>query len=293
MGVFAPRSCQVIVAFIGILKAGLAYLPFDTTTPHNRIKTILSSLKGRTIVLTGLVSSVPSSGNNIEFVKISDILEGHIATPELLRKPPSHDGITATSLAYVMFTSGSTRRPKGVMVEHRGIVRLVKGGNMAGHLPKRTVMAHLTRIAFDNSTWEIYAALLTGGTLVCVDAATVLDCSAITQTFVREQVRSTMLTPALLKQYLIGCPDAIAALEMMCIQGEKVIVEDMFLAKQLSGGTAINAYGPTENTVTSTFFVVDDAEPCTNGVPIGFSISNSGVHVMDSKQRLVPLGVIG
>jgi hypothetical protein len=192
-----------------------------------------------------------------------------------------------------MFTSGSTGRPKGVMVEHRGIVRLVKGSNMAEHLPRRTVMAHLTSIAFDNSTWEIYAALLTGGTLVCVDATTVLDCSAITQTFTREQVRSTMLTPALLKQYLVGCPDAIAVLKMMCIQGEKAIVEDMFLAKQLSGGTVINAYGPTENTVTSSFFVVDDAEPCTNGVPIGCPISNSGVHVMDSKQRPVLLGVIG
>jgi amino acid adenylation domain-containing protein len=293
VGVFAPRSCQVIIAFIGILKAGLAYLPFDTTTPHNRIKTILSSLKGRTVVLTGSVALVPSSGNNIEFVKISDILEGPAATPELLDEPCAQEQITPTNLAYVMFTSGSTGRPKGVMVEHRGIVRLVKGSNMAEHLPRRTVMAHLTSIAFDNSTWEIYAALLTGGTLVCVDATTVLDCSAITQTFTREQVQSTMLTPALLKQYLVGCPDAIAVLKMMCIQGEKAIVEDMFLAKQLSGGTVINAYGPTENTVTSSFFVVDDAEPCTNGVPIGCPISNSGVHVMDSKQRPVLLGVIG
>ncbi|SPJ79465.1 uncharacterized protein FTOL_07856 [Fusarium torulosum] len=293
VGVFAPRSCQAIIAFIGILKAGLAYLPFDTATPHNRIKTILSSLKGRTIVLVGLVASVPSIGTNVQLINISYILERPTATPGLLQEPSTHEEITATSLAYVMFTSGSTGRPKGVMIEHRGIVRLVKGGNMAKYLPRRTVMAHLTSIAFDNSTWEIYAALLTGGTLVCVDAATVLDYSAITQTFIREQVQSTMLTPALLKQYLIGCPDAIAVLEMMCIQGEKAMVEDMFMAKQLSGGTVINAYGPTENTVTSSFFIIDDAEPCTNGVPIGRPMSNSGVHVMDSKQRLVPLGVIG
>ncbi|EGU72901.1 hypothetical protein FOXB_16587 [Fusarium oxysporum f. sp. conglutinans Fo5176] len=293
VGVFAARSCQVIITFIGVLKACLAYLPFDTKTPHDRMKTILSSIKGRTIVLVGSVVPVPTFESDAQFIKISDILENSARAPGPLQESSTYENITATNLAYVMFTSGSTGRPKGVMVEHRGIVRLVKGCNMAEHLPRHTIMAHLTSIAFDNSTWEIYAPLLTGGTLVCIDAATVLDCSAVAEIFIREKVQSAMLTPALLKQYLIGCPDAIAAMEMMCIQGEKANVEDMFLAHQLSGGTVINAYGPTENTVTSSFFVLRNLEPCTNGVPIGRPISNSGAHIMDSKQRLVPLGVIG
>ncbi|KAM0229866.1 hypothetical protein ACHAP5_011536 [Fusarium lateritium] len=293
VGVFAPRSCQVIVAFIGILKAGLVYLPFDTTTPHDRMKNILSSIKGQTVILTGPADSVPSFGNDARLAKISDILESSSESSGPLEEPWTHENITPNSLAYIMFTSGSTGRPKGVMAEHRGIVRLVNGCNMAKHLPRQTVMAHLTSIAFDNSTWEIYAPLLTGGTVVCIDATTVLDCRAIADVFIRERIQSAMLTPALLKQYLIGCRDAIAVLEMMCIQGEKAIVEDMFLARQVSGGTVINAYGPTENTVTSSFFVLNDLNPCTNGVPIGSPISNSGVHVMDSEQRLVPLGVIG
>lgn len=293
VGVFAPRSCQTIAAFMGILKAGLAYLPFDTTTPYGRMETILSSIEGHTIVLVGTGISPPTIKGCAKFVQLSDIVEEFNQSTEGLQEMTTYDNIAASRLAYVMFTSGSTGRPKGVMVEHRGIVRLVKGCNMAEYLPQHTTMAHVTSIAFDNSTWEIYAPLLNGGTLVCIDSASVLDCGALSRVFLRERVQSVMLTPALLKQYLIGCPEAIAVLEMMCIQGEKADVEDMVLARRLSGGTVINAYGPTENTVTSTFFVLSDQESCVNGVPIGQPLSNSGAYVMDVNQKLVPLGVLG
>jgi non-ribosomal peptide synthetase component F len=142
-------------------------------------------------------------------------------------------------------------------------------------------MAYLTSIAFDNSIWEIFAPLLNGGTLVRINPSTVLDSTALGEVFTREGVQLTMLTPALLKQYLNGNPDVLAVLEIMCIQGEKADVEDMLKARQLSGGTVINAYGPTENTVTSTFFVLIDEESYTNGVPIGRALSSSSALVMD------------
>ena len=291
VGVFASRSSQTIVAFMGILKAGLAYLPFDTATPHGRMETILSSIKGSKIVLVGSYVQVPPIKEEVQFVQLSDILGNQDTNKS--EGPRKFSSSRATSLAYVMFTSGSTGLPKGVMVEHRGIVRLVKGCNMATYLPKYTTMAHLTSIGFDNSTWEIYGPLLNGGTLVCIDPTTVLDCIAIGRVFIQEGVQSAMLTPSLLKQYLIGYPDAIATLEMLCVQGEKADVEDMFLAQKLSNSTVINAYGPTENSVTSTFFVLNDSASCTNGVPIGQPLSNSGAYVMDVNQRIVPLGVIG
>ncbi|KAL9637232.1 MAG: hypothetical protein Q9164_002318 [Protoblastenia rupestris] len=293
VGVFAHRSCETIVAFMGILKANLAYLPFDNTTPAGRMETILSSIQGHNIILVGSGVRLPKIKGDREFVLITDILDNHDKDIINSPKPKVWAAPSATSLAYVMFTSGSTGQPKGVMVEHRGIVRLVKGCNMAGYLPNPTTMAHLTSIAFDNSTWEIYAALLNGGTLICIDATKVLDCSALGRIFAQERILSAMITPALLKQHLMGHPDTIAQLDMLCVQGERANTEDMFLALKLTEGTIINAYGPTENSVTSTFFALSDSECCTNGVPIGSPISNSGAHVMDVNQRLVPPGVIG
>ncbi|KAI9701811.1 MAG: hypothetical protein M1836_001155 [Candelina mexicana] len=293
VGVFAHRSCQAIVAFLGILKANLAYLPFDVTTPVGRMETILSSIEGHKIILAGSDVRLPNIQGDLEFVRITDILTNDdkgIVDP---RKPDVRTAPSATSLAYVMFTSGSTGQPKGVLVEHRGIVRLIKGCNMANYLPNPTTMAHLTSIAFDNSTWEIYAALLNGGTLICIDATNVLDCSALGRVFAREGVLSAMITPALLKQHLMGRPDTIAQLDMLCVQGERANPEDMLLALKLTEGTVINAYGPTENSVTSTFFALSASEYCINGVPIGSALSNSGAYVMDVNQHPVPLGVIG
>ncbi|KAH8662495.1 hypothetical protein BX600DRAFT_382509 [Xylariales sp. PMI_506] len=308
VGVLAPRSCQTIVAFMGILKANLAYLPFDTKMPPGRMETILSSIDGQTIILVGSQVRIPSiKGSNAQMFRIRDILDGQNSSsasesvssatiPPLneLRRP------SATSLAYVMFTSGSTGQPKGVMVEHRGIVRLVKDNIMAECLPTGgyTVMAHLTSIAFDNSTWEIYAALLNGGTLICIDNTTVLDPSAMERVFASNNVNAAMFTPALLKQHLIAKSASISQLNMLCVQGERASPEDMITAQRLMGpgGMVINAYGPTENTVTSTFFVMPqqiENFSAINGIPIGRTISNSGAYVMDSEQQLVPLGVIG
>ncbi|CAG8962038.1 hypothetical protein HYFRA_00005080 [Hymenoscyphus fraxineus] len=293
VGVLAPRSCQTIVAFIGILKANLAYLPFDTTTPSGRMATILSSIECRKIILVGSDVRIPTTHEDVEFVSITDVLNDHDQVPGNFRQIEASANPSPTSLAYVMFTSGSTGRPKGVMVEHRGIVRLVKGSNMADYLPECATMAHLTSIAFDNSTWEIYAPLLNGGTLICIDATTVLDSRLLGRVFAQDGVQSAMLTPTLLKEHLIENPNTIAALDMLCVQGERANIEDMQMALKLTGGTVINAYGPTENSVTSTFFVFSALECCNNGVPIGRALSNSGAYVMDKNQQLVPLGVIG
>jgi amino acid adenylation domain-containing protein len=292
VGVFAHRSCQTIIAFMGIIKANLAYLPFDARTPPGRMQTILSSIDHHMIVLIGSNVKSPNIKGDVEFVRITDILHSQASDILDFRQL---DWPVATSLAYVMFTSGSTGRPKGVMVEHRGIVRLVKGSNMAEYLPKFTTMAHLTSIAFDNSTWEIFGPLLNGGTLACINTTTVLDGSALGKVFAQEKVQSAMLTPALLKQHLKLNPDTIAILDMLCVQGEKADIDDMLMAKHTMEGTVINAYGPTENSVTSTFFALPDSrlEYYANGVPIGQALHNSGAYVMDTNRKLVPLGVMG
>ncbi len=285
IGVFAPRSCETIVAFLGILKANLAYLPLDVNMPLGRLESILSTIQGNKLVLLGAGVAVPAIQlKDVEFLAIAAAQgqqDAALPTP------------SATSLAYVMFTSGSTGRPKGVMVEHRGIVRLVKDTNVASKSQAAAPIAHIANLGFDAATWEIYAALLNGGSLICIDHMTVLDTPSLTQVFQRETIRAVMFTPALLKRCLASSPEIVSGLNLLIAAGDRVDSHDVIYARKFFQGDILNAYGPTENATFSTIYRFRQSDSNVNGVPIGQTISNSGALVMDSRQCLVPLGVMG
>ncbi|KAL7780672.1 hypothetical protein CFE70_010697 [Pyrenophora teres f. teres 0-1] len=294
VGVFASRSCEAIVAFLGILKANLAYLPFDVKIPRKRMEDILSSLPGHRIILVGVGAQPPSTErSNIELVGIREALDEQTKTKAGKHTLAVCSGPSATSLAYVKFTSGSTDMPKGVMAEHRGIVRLVRDNNLVQHLPDSPVMAHMANLAFDASTWEIYGTLLCGGTLVCIDAAMVLDAEAMLQTSHQHNIKTAFIATSLFRAYAEQSPALIARLEMVCVGGERMHEHDLVVAREYLAGKFMHVYGPTENTTFSTTFLVSKNEQYTNGVPIGRALSNSGAYVMDSGLRLVPLGVVG
>lgn len=289
VAVLAPRSCETIVALLAILKANLAYLPLDVNVPVGRLDNILSAVQGDKLVFLGAGVTPPALQlEDVSFRHITQVLneQGQLFTGAL----PTP---TASSLAYVMFTSGSTGKPKGVQVEHRGIVRLVRETNVASKTQSSGNIAHVANLAFDAATWEIYAALLNGGTLVCIDYMTVVDPVTLGQVLQREAVRSCMLTPALLKQCLANAPSALSGLELLFAAGDRLDPRDAAQAKSIIKGDLVNAYGPTENTTFSTIYKVPVNEKCVNGMPIGVAISNSGAFVMDPEQRLVPPGVMG
>ncbi|KAK4502054.1 hypothetical protein PRZ48_007865 [Zasmidium cellare] len=290
VGVLAPRSCQTIVAFLGILKANLAYVPLDIEAPAGRVEGILSAFEGEKLILLGADTQAPDTcKDGTEFVRISEAVDSgdqeHVQATAI---QPS-----ATSLAYVMFTSGSTGKPKGVMIEHRGVVRLVKQTNVLSELPSALAVAHLFNIAFDLSVWELYAALLNGGTVVCIDSATKQDPNALAQVFTSERIQAAMLPPALLKTCLANTPDMFKGLAAFYNGADRFDRHDAISVRRLVPGRVVNAYGPTENSALSTVYDVRKDDTLTNGVPIGHAISNSGAYVMDAHQNLVPLGVMG
>ncbi|KAL7780635.1 hypothetical protein CFE70_010660 [Pyrenophora teres f. teres 0-1] len=292
VGVFASRSCEAIVAFLGILKANLAYLPFDVKIPRKRMDIILSTLPEDRIVLVGAeLQPLECQATGVEFVRIGDTLRA--GDKSSLHTVTVCSGPSATSLAYVMFTSGSTGMPKGVMVEHRGIVRLVRDNNLQQHVPATPTMSHMTNLAFDVSTWEIYACILNGGTLVCVDAATVVDAEAVLQIHRQHAVKTAFMTPSLFRSYILQAPALFTGLDMLCVGGEAVHPADLVAAKQYLTGKFVNGYGPTENTTFSATFLISPEGQYANGIPIGRALSNSGAFVMDAKLQLVPLGVVG
>jgi non-ribosomal peptide synthetase component F len=283
VGVLAPRSCQTIVAFLGILKASLAYLPLDVNVPAARVSAILSAVAGHKLVLLGSDVPLPALElPDVELVRIGDVLgrrqangvNGSAFPAGANGAGDAHATPSPTSLAYAIFTSGSTGQPKGVMVEHRSIVRLVKQSNVVAKLRPAAAVAHLSNIAFDASMWEVYAALLNGGTLVCIDYLTSLDTTALGSVFTREQIRASMLPPALLKQCLDNNPAALKGLELLFVAGDRFDGHDAIEAQKLVPTGIFNAYGPTENTILSTIYNVGSNELFVNGVPIGQAGTN-------------------
>ncbi|EFQ85116.1 hypothetical protein PTT_20015, partial [Pyrenophora teres f. teres 0-1] len=126
-------------------------------------------------------------------------------------------------------------------------------------------MAHMTNLTFDVSTWEIYACLLHGGTLVCVDSATVLDAEAVLQLYRQHHVKTAFVTPSLFRSYTMQAPTLFTGLDMLCVGGEAVHLADLRAAEQYLTGKFVNGYGPTENTTFSTTFLVSKNEQYTNG----------------------------
>ncbi|KAF2462698.1 AMP-binding-domain-containing protein, partial [Lindgomyces ingoldianus] len=214
-------------------------------------------------------------------------IKGHAVTTTKL---PS---TSATNLAYVIFTSGSTGKPKGVMIEHRSVIRLVKNSNVVSRLPQNAQIAHLSNLAFDASTWEIYAALLNGGTIICIDYFTSVDVKALRTVFAKEHICATMLPPALLKQVLAISPDMLRDVDLLFVAGDRLEGQDAVKAQALVPEGVYNAYGPTENAVLSTIYNVRQGDQFVGSVPIGRPVSNSGAFVMDRQQQLVSGGVIG
>ncbi|RBR23809.1 uncharacterized protein FIESC28_03425 [Fusarium coffeatum] len=293
VGVLAPRSCEAIVAIIGILKANLAYLPFDVKSPSARLNDILSGLPGPTIVLLGSNVPVPELEVPVlEFVRVADAVEqGDTDTLNDLAHTDTSNP-TATSLAYVLFTSGSTGRPKGVMVEHRVIVRLMTS-NIIPDFPVQPRSAHMFNIAFDGATYEIFFTLLNGGTLVCIDYMTTLDVKALQDVFIKEQINAACMAPALLKLYLTDARDALRGLDFLMAAGDRFDGQDAIEAQSLVRGQCYNGYGPTENGIMSTRYPIAVDDSFINGVPIGIAVNNSGAYVTDLNQQLVGVGVMG
>ncbi|GLA93303.1 putative NRPS-like protein biosynthetic cluster [Aspergillus tubingensis] len=200
---------------------------------------------------------------------------------------------TPKSLAYVMFTSGSTGQPKGVMIEHRAVVSRVKGCDLLKKEVTAKPFAHISSIAFDAAVWEIYTPLLNGGTVICIDSVTITDFEAFSNVLHAEGIRVALITPALLKQLLTDSSALFSQLHTLVVGGDRADPQDMIKARELVQCDVINAYGPTENTVISTFYRLAEGDGYHNGVPIGQAGPNSGAYVVDQQLCPVPPGVIG
>ncbi|MEA2984725.1 MAG: hypothetical protein QOD94_979, partial [Alphaproteobacteria bacterium] len=282
------RSVELIVAVLGILKAGAAYAPLDPAMPRERLEYMLSDTRARVMLTQRKLIDLGLSVLPIPMVALDDPgSPAWSAGSENLDAVPKPE-----NLAYVTYTSGSTGRPKGVMVEHRSVVRLVKDTNYCAFGPTE-VFLQLAPITFDASTFEIWGALLNGGRLIVMppeppsleDLGRVIRDQGVTTLWLTAGLFHVMVEQRLqdlqpLRQLLAG-GDALSPWHV------RQVVEK-FPALRL-----INGYGPTENTTFSCCHAFNAREAVPDPVPIGRPISNTRVYILDSELQAVPIGKAG
>ncbi|GAA4855998.1 amino acid adenylation domain-containing protein [Saccharopolyspora rosea] len=270
VGVCGGRSLDALVAFLGILKAGAAYVPLDDALPPARLQAMCDDAGVRTaVVLPGSPCRLRRLRTRVDF--------GPAAGPE---HHAEADPPAATDCAYVMFTSGSTGRPKPVAIPHRGVVRLAHadvGGSRPAH---RDRVLHGYGLSSDASSIEIWSALLNGACLVLVDRDELLSPVALGARIRADRITVAYLTTSVFHHVARTAPEALRDLRFGSAGGEAM---DPHLARAVLDAcprtTVVNFYGPTENTVVSTGHVVRPLAEDAATVPIGRPIQNSSCHV--------------
>ncbi|MDP2320780.1 MAG: amino acid adenylation domain-containing protein [Acidobacteriota bacterium] len=282
VGLCVQRGPDLLPALLGALEAGAAYVPLDLSFPAERLAFMLEN-SGAALVLTE--RGVPENlrerlGVTVPVMLLEDI-PADIAGPV-----PSGPLPTANDLMYVLYTSGSTGQPKGVMVQHRSVVNFLCGLQVLPGLAPGDVVLGLTTLSFDIAVLELFFPLIVGASIVLVDDTDALDAHRVIRHL--EGVTVIQATPSryrlLLDAGWQGAPGLVA------ISGGEALPRDLSLAILQRCGRLWNFYAPTETTVYSIAIEVGRDE---GPVPIGRPMANQRAYVLDAALEPVPIGAIG
>ncbi len=289
VAVCAERSHELVVALLGVLKSGAAYLPLDPEYPADRLAFMLEDAAAPVVLTTGSArKALPRTDR--------PILD--LANPLLWKDLPATDPEPVAGpddVAYAIYTSGSTGRPKGVLNGHRGIVNRLHWMQRRYALDGTDRVLQKTPASFDVSVWEFFWPLLTGARLVLARPGGHKDAAYLRDIIVAESVTTAHFVPAMLGLFLAedGIERCTGLRRIIC-SGEELPVDLALRTLAALPAELHNLYGPTEAAIDVTSFA------CTAGslaglarVPIGAPIDNTRVYVLDEQGEPLPVGVPG
>ncbi len=270
VGLTMGRSAQLVAAMIGVLQVGAAYVPLDQSSPRSRTQAIAAD--------AALAATISGDAGRLE-------LSVHEVGPP--RLDPEDE------IAYVMYTSGSTGQPKGVVVPERAIWRLAVEPDYVS-LGPGDIVAFASNTAFDAATFEVFGALLNGATLHVIDRDTLVAPARLAAELRRGGVTTMFVTTALFNAVIAERPDAFASVRELLFGGEAADVNAVRAC--LAGGAPtrlLNVYGPTETTTFATTHEITEVPAAAKTIPIGRPIGGTSVRVVDATGRQAPIGVPG
>lgn len=289
VGLCAERSLELVVALLGVVRAGAAYVPLDPDYPVDRLRFMVTD-SGASVVLT-----------QRRFAGRTGVGELVLDDPDAWASTPTGDpgvDVNPDAAAYVIYTSGSTGHPKGVVNTHRGIVNRLSWMQAAFALTADDAVLQKTPTSFDVSVWEMFWPLLWGGRLVLAPPGGHRDPSVLREVIERHRVTMVHFVPSMLAAFLVDLPDDDARCESLrhvVCSGEELPVSTARRCLAAMPWTELhNLYGPTEAAVDVTAWRCDsDVFAGAARVPIGRPTGNVRVYVLDERLRLAPVGVPG
>jgi len=290
VGLCVERSLEMAVGLLGILKAGGAYIPLDPSYPKERLAFMLEDARVAVLVTHAqLLSRLPESPTPA----ICLDTDWSVITQESIVAPAV--GVTAENLAYVIYTSGSAGKPKGVMVQHRGLINYLTWCLQAYPVAAGQGALVHSSLSFDLTVTGLYAPLLAGRTVYLLSQDSVVE--SLSGALRKSRDYSLVkITPAHLQslgQHL-GEEDTPGRPRAFIIGGEALLPEHIAVWKKHCPQTKLfNEYGPTETVVGCCVYEVQDEGSRSTSIPIGRPISNTQLYILDQHRNLVPIGVPG
>ncbi len=289
VAIAVPRSTDLVVSALAVLKCGAAFLPIDPEHPADRIALTLADAEPTLTITTGdVVGKLPPAGDTLllDSVEVDKVLRGRGGAAELSDKDriaplrPGHP-------AYVIYTSGSTGRPKGVVIPHGALRNLIADMRLRLAMSRDDRLLAVTTFGFDISILEIFVPLVSGATLIVADRDVVRDPHALGALLVETRTSVMQATPSLWQVMVDAVPNSLRHLRVVMTGGEALSEALATSLLELTRDVR-NMYGPTETTIWSTVSEVDGGRPT-----IGKPISNTKVYVLDQGLHPVPPGVAG
>ena len=282
------RSIELVVAILGILKAGGVYVPLDPAYPQERLAFMLQDSQAPVLLTQSRwVDRLPTHS-----AQVMCLDSNWGAGVEFTASPVTE--VSSSNLAYINYTSGSTGRPKGVVIPHRAVLRLVLGTTYT-QLDQNQTLLQLAPISFDAATFEIWGALLHGGRCILFPGNGIPDPKDLGRVIRQYQVTTMWLTAALFNTLVAEAADALMGVREILTGGEALSVSHIRRAQTCLPNTQlINGYGPTEGTTfTCCYRIPHLSDAHFRSIPIGKPIANTQVYILNNRLQPVPIGVPG
>lgn len=286
IGLLFDREDELYLSILAIVKLGGVYVPIDSSYPEERLKWILENTKTPILLCSKhLEEKAKAYSKEIMVIDVDITYDGVVLNRDEIIQGTEQP-------MYVNYTSGSTGKPKGVVIPQRGVLRTIVDNGYCD-INEKDSFLQLGNPSFDTFTLEIWGAWLYGGRLVVIKKEDILDIEKLASVLEEEQITGGFMTVTLFNSLVEYKPESIKSYKYLLVGGEAISVSHVKKALDYLPKGLMNGYGPTENSVFTTTYVINEVKDRQTSIPIGVPMRDSKVYILNERKELVPPGVPG